>query len=80
MLEFLFGPGNPTRNWNRSGLELTCDVRRAELNQVPLGTSVAQLDCLGPAEDRRTIRAGDARYYSLALSFGFETWRQRIGA
>jgi hypothetical protein len=71
MLEFLFGPKNPTKDWQRiAGLRLDCDLMEGTLNGVRLGETFDRLCFLGPVEDRSGLRLGEYRYFSLGLSIG----------
>jgi len=71
MLEFLFGPKNPTKDWRRDpDLRLTFDLERGTLNGVGLGDSLDRLSFLGPVEDRTGLRSGEYRYFSLGLFVG----------
>jgi len=71
MFQFLFGPKNPTRDWERpSNLRLTFDLDCGELNGVGLGQRLDRLSFLGPIEDREGLRAGEYRYCSFGLSVG----------
>jgi len=69
MLEFLFGPKNPTKDWQRaSDLRLTFDLECGKLNGVGFGERLERLSFLGPVEDRSGLRQGEHRYFSLGLS------------
>ena len=68
MLEFIFGPKNPTLAWQRlAGLALTFDLSKPALNGVELGRAAENLSWLGRDEDRTAFRAGELCYYSLGL-------------
>jgi hypothetical protein len=71
MFEFLFGPKDPTKDWQRpSSLRLSFDLACGELNGVGLGQPLDLLSFLGPVEDRRGLSTGEYRYGSLGLSVG----------
>ena len=71
MCAFLFGPKNPTKDWQRAaGLQLECDVMQGVLNGVRLGDPLDDLRFLGPIEDRSGLKTQEYRYFSLGLSIG----------
>ena len=68
MFDFLFGPKNPTANWQRpSGLQLSFDLQDGSLNGDRLGEPLEKMSFLGPVEDRQGLRTGEYKYYSLGL-------------
>lgn len=72
MFEFLFGPTNPTKHWQRlPDLRLDFDLERAKLNGVGLGDPLETLSFLGPLEDRGLFRnIEEYGYFSLGLVVG----------
>jgi hypothetical protein len=63
MFRFLFGPRNPTREWQRAdGLSLTIDLNRASINDVLLGQPLNRLSFLGRDELRGSFRDGSLNY------------------
>jgi len=72
MFEILFGPKNPTKDWQRAlDSRLTFDLDCAKLNGVGFGDRLDRLAFLGPVEDRDGLRAGEYRYFSLGLSVSY---------
>lgn len=69
MFHFLFGPKNPTKDWQRANiLRLTFDLEFGTLNNVGFGERLDRLSFLGPVEDREGLKSGEYRYPSLGLS------------
>ena len=69
MLEFVLGPKDPTKVWQRaSDLRLTFDLEGGKLNDVGIGESLNRLSFLGPIEDRSGLTLGEYRFFSLGLS------------
>jgi hypothetical protein len=69
VFQSLFGPKNPTKDWQRANdLRLTFDLECGKLNWVGLGERLDRLSFLGPVEDRSGLRQGEHRYFSLGLS------------
>jgi len=72
MLEFLFGPANPTRSWPpRRAVALTFDLEESSLNSVRLGEPVNKLSFLGPVEDEKALAKWELSYPSLGLEIRF---------
>jgi len=73
MLEWLFGPKDPTKDWQRTReLRLEVDLERGALNGVRLTEPADRLSFLGPVEDRAGLKADEFRYDSLGLSVGYD--------
>jgi hypothetical protein len=68
MFEYLFGPENPTKEWQRAkDLRLDFDLEQKSLNGVRLGGPLERLSFLGSIEDRTGLRSQELRYPSLGL-------------
>jgi hypothetical protein len=72
MLEYFFGPRNPTRTWP-PGVDqtITFNLDNASLNAVCLSESLDLLSFLGPDEDRKSFRNGEVLYPSKGLAIRF---------
>lgn len=69
MLEFLFGPINPTKRWQQaSNLQLDFNIESGAINGVKLSEPLERLSFLGPVEDQRGLSGAEYRYFSLGLS------------
>ena len=69
MFEFLFGPKNPTKDWQQaSDLRLTFDLECGKLNSIGLGERLDRISLLGPVEDQDGLKSSEYRYLSLGLS------------
>jgi hypothetical protein len=81
MLDFLFGPPNPTRSWPVVGeREITFDLDNASINGVRLGEPLDRARFLGPDEDRRAFRGGELLYFSKGLAVSFSLRSQALVA
>jgi hypothetical protein len=79
MFNFLFGPKNPTKDWQRdSSLRLAFDLESGKLNGIGFGERLDRMSLLGPAEDRSALKSGQCRYLSLGLAVGWEEEEQTI--
>jgi hypothetical protein len=79
MLEFLFGPRNPTRTWPPCReWSLVFSLDDASLNGVKVGEPLNRLTFLGPDEDRKGFRNNELSYFTKGLQIRFNDTTQRI--